>query len=174
MKPGRFFLIAVILFLAAAPQACAEEVERDMFGAVSVNPLFRFTLDNASISFGFAKPGDTIELKPDAYYNMVKCTSNKGRKWYLKLSIMGEISGPVPPIALGSFKWKVFRTSGDGTAVTDYQPFTAEPVTAYTSGSRDVTGDEVTVQFKYKLDMPTSAIAGIYSLRVLYTMTDTP
>ncbi len=167
-------IIAVSMLLLAVPCAYPEQVDQDMYAQVYVNPIFTLSLDNANISFGYSDPGKTIELKPDTYYNLVKCRSNKGKTWYLKVSIMGEIAGPQPPISLDSFKWKVFRSTGDGVPQTGWQPFTKEPVLVYTSGPGDNTGAEVIVQFQYKLDMPASATGGYYSVKVLYSMTDIP
>jgi len=174
MKYTIITIISVLITLASAQHIGAEQVERDMFGAVTVNPIFAVSLDNADVNFGYVEPGKSVELKPDTYYNAVTCNSNKGRAWYLKLSILGEVIGPTTNIPLDSFKWLVFKAIGDGAAVEGWQPLAETPLVAYTSAGRDNTGEEVTIQFKYKLDLPGTAMAGNYRTKILYTMTDVP
>jgi len=165
---GLFFLMSTARLYAV------ERVEEDVYATVVVNPIFTLSLDNAHIGFGFLKPGESVELAADTYYNSVTCRSNKGVQWYLKISITGEVSGPQPPIQPGNFKWKVFKAEGDGIAAEGWQGFSTVPVVAYTSGERDATGEDVVIQLKYRLDLPQSAIAGIYGVNVMYTMTDVP
>lgn len=174
MKRTVAVIISVFVILTFTQYIGAEQVERDMFAAVTVNPIFTVSLDNADVNFGYVEPGKSVELKPDTYYNTVTCNSNKGKTWHLKLSILGEVIGPTADIPLDSFKWLVFRAAGDGAAVEGWQPLTEMPLTAYTSAGRDNAGEEVTIQFKYKLDLPGMAAAGNYRTKILYTMTDVP
>ncbi len=174
MKRAPFCILLVFLIVMASCLSMAEQVERDMFAVVVVNPIFAFTLDNASIDFGYVEPGKTVELNEAAYYNAIECNSNKGKTWYLKVSVLGDISGPSPFVPLDSFKWTVFRAAGEGTPAEGWQPFTPEQKVAYTSSGRDNTGEDVVIQFKYKLNLPNKAVGGYYRAKLLYTMTDQP
>ena len=168
-------VILATLILNAYNLTYSEQVQRDMFASVVVLPTFKLSLDNASINFGYAEPGKTIELNPYAHYNEVRCKSNKGKTWYLKVSVTGNIIGPEDSnVGIDSFKWQVVSSSGDGVAEQGWQSFSQTPVRVYTSGERDALGEEVVIRFKYKLDMPQTAKGGNYSVNVLYTMTDMP
>jgi len=165
-------LLASGIILSADISRC-EDTYTDMTASVVVLPVFKLSLDNASINFGNVGPGKSVELYPNRNYNEVKCVSNKGLRWYLKVSILGEISAPAnSKVAIDNFKWKIDRSDGDGTAEEGWRPFTKEPSRAYTSGTMDASGGEVTIKLRYKLDLPPEAIGGGYGLNVLYTMTE--
>lgn len=168
-------LAIVITCLISGYNAYSEEAYRDMYVSVVILPNFKLNLDNPNINFGFTDPGKTVELYPDKNYNEVKCISNKGTKWYLRVAVSGDIVGPQgSSVALRSFKWMVASSSGDGIIEKDWHPFSAEPVLVYTSGPKDMAGDEVTIKFKYKLDLPGNARGGNYGINIVYTMTDVP
>lgn len=153
----------------------SEQTQKDMFASVVVLPTFKLSLDNANINFGYTEPGKSVELYPHTHYNEVKCISNKGVTWYLKLSTIGDIVGPPDSgVSLDSFKWMGTRPIGDGVIEKGWHSLSQLPTLVYTSGSMDLAGEEVTIQFKYKLDMPPKAKGGNYSVNVLYTMTDMP
>ncbi len=172
------YIISVYILISGAGDSqygwAGEKVDADMYASVIVNPVFGLSLDNADIGFGYTDPGTSTELKKDTYYNSVTCNVNKGETWYLKISIIGsEVSGP-SQIPVESFKWKIFRSTGDGAYDDQWHPFTSKPMAAYTSGSNDNTGGDVTVQFRYRLDLPGDAAGGYYSVKVMYTATDVP
>lgn len=167
--------IALSVSITLCQYIYCEQVEKDMFASVVVLPAFKLSLDKANISFGFVKPGETVELYPQTNYNEVKCISNKGNSWYLRLSIVGTIVGPPDAnVGIENFKWMVPSAMGDGIVEKGWHSFTEMPAQAYASGPRDSTGEEVRLQFKYKLDLPKNAIGGNYGVNVLYTMTETP
>lgn len=176
MKKILYITILALVFISAFYNPVyPEQTQKDMFATVTVMPAFKLSLDNANISFGYVEPGKSVELYPHTHYNELNCISNKGNRWYLKLSVIGGIIGPEnSSVGIDSFKWMVARSTGDGVPEKGWHSFAKEPVIAYTSGSADSTGSEVTVQFKYKLDLPPKAMGGNYNLNILYTMTDTP
>lgn len=156
------------------PYTCiAEQDTEDLFASVIVLPAFDITIDNNYLDFGLVEPGETVTLKEGAYYNEIKCVSNKGIKYYVKIYMLGEITGSrqtkIPP---SSFKWKVYDTSGSGIAVSEWQEFSDKPVLVYTSGLEDEIGNEVVIRFQYKLDLPPKARGGHYSLNVAYMLTE--
>lgn len=168
------FLISLLCVLAMVHLSSAEQVQRDIFASVIVNGVFNMAVDNSNLNFGYAEPGKSIELNPATHYNTAKCSSNKGKQWYVKISIVGDITGPTPSIPLESFKWMVYRVTGDGTAISEWKPFMKGSQVVYTSGPLDIQGQDVAIMFKYKLDLPANAAAGYYRTKVLYTMTDNP
>ena len=176
----RIFIYAISLAIIGAClvggyNAYSEEAYSDMYVSVVILPNFKLNLDNTNINFGFIDPGKTVELYPDKNYNEVKCVSNKGAKWYLRVAVVGDIVGPrESSVAVDSFKWMMASSSGDGIIEKDWHPFSKEPVLVYTSGPKDITGEEVTIKFKYKLDLPGNARGGNYGINIIYTMTDVP
>ena len=171
----RLLLVFVLMILSALmPFVCrAEQDSEDIFASVVVLPAFKIDIDNNYLDFGVVNPGESVTLKQGTYYNTIKCVSNKGTEYYLKLYILGDIIGPrgarIPP---ASFKWKVYRSRGSGTAVTKWREFSDEPVIVYRSGAGDETGNEREIRFQYRLDLPASAKAGHYSLKVAYMLTE--
>jgi len=175
MKKRHIIPILAILIVLAGSDIRAEQTQTDMSVSVVILPVFKLSVDNANISFGYVEPGKTVELYPDRNFNEVVCVSNKGNKWYLKLSIMGDIIGPQnSKVGPDCFKWKVDGSTGDGILQEGWNAFKDQPVIAYTSGDMDTKGPDVVVRLKYKLDLPGNAIGGNYSVKILYTMTDIP
>jgi len=177
MNMTKYITIAIIVLSAVifVSGSIAEQATQDMYATVTVNKVFSMVLDNALIDFGYAQPGDTVELKTSTYYNEVKCQANKGTTWYLKIAVMGTITGPDGNnVSPEIFKWQVFDSNGDGDPVKEWTAFSELPKVAYTSGQNDMAGRESVIKFKYKLDLPKDATGGNYRVRVLYTMTDNP
>ncbi len=165
----------MVLMAGLKSEVYSEQVQRDMYASVVVAPIFRLSLDNANINFGYAQPGKSVELYPEKPYNEVKCMSNKGKAWYVKVSVIGNIIGPrESSVKPDSFKWMVARSKGTGIAEKGWHSFSSLPAQAYACSAEESVGEEVTIRFKYKLDLPPDAQGGIYSLNVLYTMTDIP
>ncbi len=165
--------ISIILSVLIPLICYANQDSEDVFASVFVLPNFSIDIDNNYLDFGLVNPGESVTLKPGTYYNSLRCVSNKGTRYYLKIHILGEIIGPkgnkIPP---SSFKWKVYGLSGSGTVITEWQEFSDKPVLVYTSGAEDEMGSEVIIRFQYKLDLPASARGGRYSLKVAYLLTE--
>src|SRR3989338_3214974 len=127
--------ITLVAILIGEESLFCEQAQKDMFASVVVLPSFKLSLDNANINFGYTEPGKTVELYPQLHYNEVKCISNKGRTWYLKLSVIGDIVGPPEAkVGIDSFKWMVARAIGDGIVEKGWHPFSKDLSIAYTSG----------------------------------------
>ena len=176
MKKNICIYIVILLFFIIAPYLYAgEEATSDLYASVTVNKIFMISLDEAYIDFGQLEPGQTVELYETRAYNTIKCMSNKGLTWHLKLSVIGDIQVPAgSEVGVEDFKWKIVGWTGDGAASEGWRPFSKEKVLVYTSGPRDMRGHDVDIRFKYKLDLPGRAKGGHYSAKVLYTMTETP
>ena len=175
MRYKHLSLFAVLLITAClGGVAVAEQVERDMFAAVIVNSAFNCYLDNPSLNFGYVEAGKPVELNPNAHYNTVKCNSNKGKTWYLKLSIMEDIVGTKSTVPPESVKCRVLKSTGSGIPVPaeGWLALSKEPQAVYTSGPSDNTGADVILYMQYKLELPQGAVSGYYRTKVLYTMTD--
>jgi hypothetical protein len=167
------FISAVLLTLAIPLIGHAEQETEDLFASVVVLPAFKIDVDNNYLDFGLVKPGETVTLKPQGYYNTIKCVSNKARQYYVKLHILGDILGPrgtkIPP---ESFKWRVYQTSGSRGAKEGWHQFSNQPVIIYTSAGDDETGSRNLIRLQYKLDLPAYASGGHYSLKVAYLLTE--
>jgi len=144
-----------------------------VFASVVVTPTFKIDVNNNFLDFGLVNPGESVTLKPGTYFNTVSFVSNKSRKYYLKIYIIGEIIGAGGvKVPYSSVKWKIYRTSGSGTAVADWQPFSDQPMLVYTGSSEDALGRENTINFQYRLDLPPKARGGNYSLKLAYALTE--
>ncbi|MDP2912809.1 MAG: hypothetical protein Q8N91_02245 [Candidatus Omnitrophota bacterium] len=177
MKKILAALLICAFFLTFKPleYVHSEELYREMYASVVVKPTFKLSLDNANINFGYVGPGKSVELYPEKNYNEIKCVSNKGAKWYLRLSVIGDIVAPRGGnVAIDCFKWMITSSTGDGVTERGWHSFTESPAEAYESGPNDMAGEEATIRLKYKLDLPKNSLGGNYGLKVLYTMTEAP
>ena len=166
-------MLPAICLLLTSGICVAEQDTDDLFASVTVLPAFDTTIDNNYIDFGLVEPGESVTLKDGTYYNTIKCISNKGINYYVKINILDEIIGPkgniIPP---ESFKWRIYHATGTGAPVSGWQDFSQQPLTVYTSGHEDETGNEVIIRFQYRLDLPPSARGGHYSIKVAYVLTE--
>ena len=173
IKKYRILFAACMSFLFAVPFCLADRDTMDIIASVIVLPTFKIDVDNTYLDFGLVEPGQSVTLKEGAYYNRVRCISNKGINYSVKVIMRGDIVGPrgtaIPPSQL---KCRVYRSSGSGTAMTNWQEFLNEPVLIYTASLEDRTGDEVVLELQYRLDLPADAPGGHYILRVAYTLTE--
>ncbi len=174
IKKNQLSIFIAIILLLLVPLVCrAEQDTEDVFASVVVLPTFKIEVDNNYLDFGLVNPGESVTLKQGTYYNEIGCISNKGLKYYMKLHILGDIIGSKESkISPSSFKWRVYDASGSGTAVTEWQEFSNEPVVVYTSGAEDEIGSACRIRLQYKLDLPSSARGGHYSLKVAYLITE--
>lgn len=168
------YLIFIILIYSLKNSICnAEQETEDVFASVIVLSAFDINIDNNYLHFGQVEPGESVTLKEGAYYNEIKCISNKGFTYYIKIHILDEIIGPTgSKIPASSFKWRVLTADGSGTVISEWQEFSHGPALVYTSGAEDEIGNEVTIRFQYRLDLPPQAMGGHYSLRVAYMLTE--
>ncbi|MFC1631340.1 hypothetical protein ACFL1I_00105 [Candidatus Omnitrophota bacterium] len=164
-------LITALAFLPGS--GLADQLTEDVFASVIVTPTFNITVDNDFLDFGLVNPGESATLKPASHFNTVSFISNKARKYYLKITIHGDISGPKGArIPDSSVKWKVVRASGSGVAVNGWQEFSDQPLLVYTSSAEDATGAANKIDFQYRLDLPPQASGGNYSLQLAYSLTE--
>lgn len=173
-KNMRYIYALVLLVVPMAMfSAYADQDTEDIFASVVVNPSFNIEVDNNYLEFGMVEPGQTVTLKGSTYYNTIKCLSNKGIRYTVKLYILGDVTGPMGnKIDTSYFKWKIYDTDGRGIPVTDWQEFSDKPVTFYTSSLDDEAGREVLIRMQYKLELPASARGGRYNLRAAYIITE--
>jgi hypothetical protein len=160
-------------FIFTAGICAAEEDTEDLFASVVVLPTFDISIDNNYINFGRVEPGKSITLKEATHYNTLKCVSNKGRDYSVKIHILDDIIGPKGNIIpASSFKWRIYKTTGTGSAVSGWQEFSKNPLLVYASSREDNTGKELVINFQYKLDLPLNATGGHYALKVVYMITE--
>ncbi len=172
-KIFRYFISITLIYFLSNPICNAEEATVDVFASVVVLRAFDINIDNSYLDFGQVESGESVTLKEGAYYNEIKCISNKGFTYYVKIHIIDEIIGPTgSKIPASSFKWRVLSANGSGTVVSEWQEFSREPVLVYTSSAEDETGNEVIIRFQYRLNLPPRAMGGHYSLRVAYMLTE--
>ena len=166
-----FFL--VIVLISGTHLIFAEEEYKDVTASVMVSSTFEVSTEAIPIDFGVIDSGEAVELYPDRYFNEVRCISNHGRTWFLKAAC-GDLTSPNASISKTHLKIKVFWTNGKGNYSFDWVSFEDVPVLVYTSGDADNTGNEVRMQFKYKLDPLIGVPAGNYGAIVTYTMSEAP
>ena len=151
----------------------AEQQTEDVFASVIVNPSFKIVVDKDYLDFGLVRPGESVALERETYYNTLRFVSNKGRRYYIKIHLLGGIVGPQGAnIPISSVKWKVYQASGTGALVKQWQQFSNNPAIVYTSSSEDEIGNENSIRFQYRIDLPAKAPGGHYSLKVAYLLSE--
>jgi len=173
IKIIKTLIVGIMAMLIMPLVSFADQDTEDVFASVVILPTFDIVIDNNYLDFGIVEPGQSVTLKQSRYYNQVTCISNKGIEYFIKIDLLDDIIGPsgtkIPPKNL---KWRVYRSTGTGTVVSDWQEFSKNPVLVYTSSSDDMMGTEVNIKFQYRLDLPYDALGGNYSLRVAYIITE--
>ena len=173
IKIIKILIVGIIAILIMPLVSLADQDTEDVFASVVILPTFDIVIDNNYLDFGIVEPGQSATLKEGTYYNQARCISNKGIEYFVKIDLLDDIIGPngtkIPPQSL---KWKVYRSTGTGTAVSGWQEFSKDPVLVYTSSSDDAMGADVNIKFQYRLDLPYDALGGNYNLRVAYIITE--
>lgn len=170
------FILLLLPILTVTSISGADEDTEDIFASVVVLSAFDIQIVNNVnyLDFGIAKPGEAVTLKENTYYNEIKCVSNKGTDYFIKIDIIGDIIGPkgVAEITPSSFQWKIYSVKGKGSPIEGWQDFQKDPVLVYSSASGDNAGEEVSIKFQYKLNLPANAVPGHYSMTIGYIITE--
>ena len=170
-----FFL--AFLFLYAQESGALEQKIQDLTASVEVVPVFSLSLDNPNLSFGMIGPGQTKTLGEGYYFNEVKCRSNSGRNWYLKMQLTSlQLLGKEYHLSTPSLKWKVIGNTGSAEPVGKmrFEDFSAQPILLYASLGDDNKGKEVALKFQYQLALSADAPAGTYVGQIMFTLAESP
>jgi hypothetical protein len=149
---------------------------------------------NSSLDFGTMAPGDNKQLTTNpsdsyAYCNKISVVSNIDTQWNAYIKADSLLTSGTMTIPADSFQWLStyagFSKTGNWYAHTNgirYKTYTGfssgTNYLAYTSGTSDLdpaVDDNITdgteVQFIYMLTVPTDQTAGLYTTRIVYTVT---
>ncbi len=171
-----FLFLGCLFFLPLGAQALEIKIE-DLSASVAVNPIFSLALDNPNLAFGVIKPGETKVLGEGRYFNEVKCRSNYGRPWILKVQLtsLGLLERPYS-ISNSNLKWKVAESTGSAEPIgrLEFKEFSDGALLVYASQGDDNRGKEIVLKFQYSLTIPIEAPAGNYAGQLVFTMTENP
>ncbi len=154
-----------------------EQKVDDLSAAVEVASVFSLSLDNPNLAFGLVSPGETKILGEGSFFNELKCRSNSGRPWYLKVQLVSLrlLEKPfVLPLSYSKFKVVESSGSGEPQAKLGFQEFSEQAALIYVSQGEDNRGKEVILKFQYSLSSPMDAPAGNYIGQVTFTMAENP
>jgi len=175
---SRIACICLAFTLSVAGGAFAlEQRLQDLTASVEVAPTFSLSLDNPNLAFGLIGPGQSKTLGEGYYFNEVRCRSNSGRNWFLKVQLISlKMMEKEYHLTAPNLKWKVVSSTGTAEPVgkMQFEEFQNEPVLLYASQGDDNRGKEVALKFQYNLSSPADAPAGTYVGQIIFTMAETP
>ena len=155
-----------------------DEKQETLSVSVEVAPTFGLSLDGSSLSFGSIKPGQSIVLGEDNYYNELRCRSNYGRTWFVKAQLLTglKLADKNYYLPVSALAWKVVEANSTANPLGEhqFQKFDSQPSLIYISQGDDNKGKEVVLRFQYKLSCPGDAPGGVYFGSIVFTMTETP
>lgn len=178
IKKGIILLLFLgsAFFLPLTTQALEIKVE-DLSASVTVAPVFSLALDNPNLAFGLIKSGETKVLGLGRYFNEVRCRSNYGRPWVLKVQLtsLGLLEKQYS-ISGSNLKWKVVESTGSAEPIggLEFKEFSDVSMLLYASLGDDNRGKEIVLRFQYSLTIPIEAPAGNYVGQLVFTMTENP
>ena len=143
--------------------------------ASSVEAAIEITTDGRSLFFGLMQTGEEKTLaEAGAFHNQVTVTTTSGRSWYLKISLLRPLSSGADLMPPETLQWQLTRTDGTGTEVNrgQFRSFSLAPELVYISGSDEVDGRPVRLQFRYLLRVPQAQVSGVYSTSIRFTLTE--
>lgn len=136
------------------------------------------TTDHRPISFGVMELEEQKTLaQSGTYHNQITCTSTNGQPWYLKISVLtpfASVSSPGEMIPLEQLTWRVVWTNGKGivAAPHEFTPFSSAPQLVYMSHPDEASGQPVSLQLTYALQVPEVQVSGIYQTTIRLTFTE--
>jgi len=165
----------IISFFYSQALALQERIS-DLNASVEVAAVFGISLDNPHLAFGLIGPGKTKVLGEGHFFNEVKCRSNSGRSWYLKVSLVSlRLAEENYILTAPHLKYKIVESTGQArTEKIDFKEFSEQPILIYTSEGEDNRGQEVNLRFQYILSTPADAPAGNYVGQIIFTMSESP
>jgi len=135
----------------------------------------QLSTDRRSVFFGIMNLGEEKTLaNSGTYHNEVTVSSDDGRLWYLKVSLIQPLSSGDSTIPLDAFAWQVTSTSGSGTLGQGNDPraFQLTPDLVYISGPNESGGVPVQLQFRYQLHVPDAQASGVYQSAIRFTLSE--
>ena len=112
------------------------------FLSQNVHATFSIETDLTSINFGAMNPNGTKGDVPSQGVT-VKCTTDQGNPWYLRLHLetpLTNVNNPSSMISNENFWWYGMSTTGSGALVMDEQDFSVEKVAYTASAGEGVSG----------------------------------
>jgi hypothetical protein len=149
----------------------------DLSASVEVTAVFSLSLDNPNLAFGLIGPGKTEVLGQGRFFNEIRCRSNSGRTWYLKVNLISlRLLEKEYFLSPSNLKWKVVESTGSAEPLgrLEFKEFSEQPVLIYASDGDDNRGKEVILRFQYSLSSPADAPAGNYVGQIIFTMSESP
>jgi hypothetical protein len=140
---------------------------------ITVDSVFKMSVDRGTIDFEKMKPGDTKDNMPVEGV-IATCTSSNGNPWYLKVSNDAPLSNGPFMIPNSNFIWYGY-TEGSGTWYgTGTDPLSLVPMLMYASGPLEGLNIPAGTKnhLKFKLSIPKGQAGGKYISNVRLTMTE--
>jgi hypothetical protein len=175
-KIALIFFSYLLITLFSEVEALDQATD-DLSASVEVAPVFSLYLNNPNLAFGLLSPGQRKVLGESRFFNEMRCRSNSGRSWYLKVQLVSfKLLDKPAAIAASNLSFKVAEFSGSAEPLGryDFHEFSEKPLLIYTSQGIDNEGKEVIFRFQYRLLSPLDVPAGSYSGSITITMSESP
>lgn len=149
-----------------------------VFGLCAATPVpaaLQLSTDHRSIFFGIMQLGEEKTLAHSGtHHNEVTVSSDGGRLWYLKISVIQPLTSGANHIPLDAFAWQVTNSTGNGTLTQggEPRPFQLTPDLVYISGPNETGGSPVQLHFRWRLKVPEAQASGVYSTTIRFTLSE--
>lgn len=170
----RIVCVSLIMMLASCSCGNAITLEIDPAGRV--------------IEFGQMNPGEFKELPESGYWHALVIKNSVSAPWSVSVSYDGVLRDGTHYIPSSVFGWMAtyagakdapYDNYSDGLISLAYRPFyeSGEVFFASVNSSKLVTAGHITtpsgaeIQLKYFLSVPDSQLAGTYTTKITYTVT---
>lgn len=172
----KFLLIKLLTILILVSSACALTVEFD-------------PSDKNAIQFGQMSPGDWTELPSGGgYWHALVVKNSVNLPWQVSIKCDGLLTNGAYTIPRDNFKWMATYAGSKNAPYTNYSDglisiayrqfyetdqvfFNSASSTALTAASHITTPNGAEIQLKYFIAIPSDQLAGTYTSKITFTVT---
>ncbi len=165
MRNKIYIIIAAFLVLSPGNLFSSQQ-DTPLTASVSVNSVFKISLQTTMLDFGAVEPGSSSARKDV----IVSCSTNNNRAWSVSIGVRAPLTFESYEIANSNFKWNATLQNGGGQ-ITGAGQMNTTPIDFYVAGTDDyITEDPVNLNLSLYVDVPSGQVAGKYTTVVLITM----
>lgn len=177
LDPKKIKIVCLALVFAILSANCMSAI------TIEIDPAGRNV-----ITFGQMSPGDWKELPESGYWHAMVVKNSVASQWEVSVSCDGVLRNGAFTIPRDNFKWMAtyagakdapYDSYSDGLISVSYRSFSESGETLFRSvnssvlsaGGHLTTPNGAEIQLKYFISIPDSQLAGDYTAKITYTVT---
>ena len=145
-----------------------------LIGVPASQATLALSTDHRPIVFGLMQLDEEKTVSEAGnYQNELTCSSTNHRSWYLKIHLLQPFSSGSAVIPPEQLSWQATVVGGGQGALVlpnEFTPFRLMPDLVYSSGAGENGGDQVKIQFRYRLRLPSQQRSGAYHTMIRFTL----